>query len=98
MDEAPTPSHVAPEGRPGVSRATGRNSAKAFALKGYPNGLGWRSGRICIVRHHWEIPMKALLAIALAAGATLAASSPADARQGCGHGFHRGPYGHCRPN
>ena len=42
--------------------------------------------------------MKALLAIALAAGATLVASSPADARQGCGHGFHRGPYGHCRPN
>ena len=42
--------------------------------------------------------MKALLAIALAAGATLVASSPADARQGCGPGFHRGPYGHCRPN
>jgi hypothetical protein len=42
--------------------------------------------------------MKALLAIALAAGATLVASSPADARQGCGPGFHRGSYGHCRPN
>jgi len=51
-----------------------------------------------MVRHHREIPMKALLAIALAAGATLVASSPADARQGCGPGFHRGPYGHCRPN
>ncbi|HEY1607327.1 MAG TPA: hypothetical protein VGF77_17190 [Allosphingosinicella sp.] len=42
--------------------------------------------------------MKAILAIALAAGAALVASSPADARQGCGPGFHRGPYGHCRPN
>ena len=42
--------------------------------------------------------MKALIAIALAAGATLVAATPADARQGCGPGFHRGPYGHCRPN
>ena len=42
--------------------------------------------------------MKALLAIALAAGATLVAATPADARQGCGPGFHRGYYGHCRPN
>ncbi|HEX4736822.1 MAG TPA: hypothetical protein VH331_04585 [Allosphingosinicella sp.] len=42
--------------------------------------------------------MKVLLAIALAAGATFVASAPADAAQGCGPGFHRGPYGHCRPN
>ena len=42
--------------------------------------------------------MKAILAIALAAGAALVASSPADARQGCGPGFHRDYYGHCRPN
>jgi hypothetical protein len=51
-----------------------------------------------MVGHHGKDVMKALLAIALAAGATLVASSPADARQGCGPGFHRGPYGHCRPN
>lgn len=45
--------------------------------------------------------MKKFLAVALAAGATLGAVTavtPADARQGCGPGFHRGPYGHCRPN
>lgn len=42
--------------------------------------------------------MKTLFAIALAAGATFAAVSPASAREGCGLGFHRGPYGHCRPN
>lgn len=42
--------------------------------------------------------MKKLLLIALAAGAALTAVSPADARQGCGPGFHRGPYGGCRPN
>ncbi len=42
--------------------------------------------------------MKALFALALAAGVALVATSPADARQGCGRGFHRGPYGHCRPN
>jgi len=42
--------------------------------------------------------MKKLLLIALAAGASLTAISPAAARQGCGIGFHRGPYGHCVPN
>ena len=42
--------------------------------------------------------MKALIAIALAAGTAFVAATPADARQGCGPGFHRGPYGHCRPN
>jgi hypothetical protein len=44
------------------------------------------------------IVMKKLLAIALAVGAALTLGSPADARDGCGRGFHRGPYGHCRPN
>jgi hypothetical protein len=42
--------------------------------------------------------MKKILALALAAGVAVVATSPADARQGCGRGFHRGPYGHCRPN
>jgi hypothetical protein len=42
--------------------------------------------------------MKKLIALALAAGVTVAAASSADAREGCGRGFHRGPYGHCRPN
>lgn len=42
--------------------------------------------------------MKKLLLIALAAGAAMTAVAPAEARQGCGGGFHRGPYGHCRPN
>jgi hypothetical protein len=40
---------------------------------------------------------KALLAT-LAAGVTLGAVSAADAAGGCGPGFHRGPYGGCRPN
>ena len=39
-----------------------------------------------------------MFAFALAAGVALAAASSADARDGCGRGFHRGPYGHCRPN
>jgi hypothetical protein len=42
--------------------------------------------------------MKSLIAIALAAGVAVAGASAADARDGCGRGFHRGPYGHCRPN
>ena len=42
--------------------------------------------------------MKTFLLIAMAATATLAAVSPAQARQGCGPGFHRDPYGACRPN
>jgi hypothetical protein len=42
--------------------------------------------------------MKRILLTALATGAVLAAVTPADARQGCGPGGHRGPYGHCRPN
>jgi hypothetical protein len=42
--------------------------------------------------------MKKLLAVALAAGVAVIAMSPAEARQGCGPGYHRGPAGHCRPN
>ena len=42
--------------------------------------------------------MKKIFALALAAGIAVVATAPADARQGCGPGFHRGPYGHCRPN
>ncbi|WP_116092430.1 GCG_CRPN prefix-to-repeats domain-containing protein [Sphingomonas crusticola] len=42
--------------------------------------------------------MKKYLLLALAAGATLVAAAPADARQGCGPGGHRDYYGHCRPN
>ena len=42
--------------------------------------------------------MKMTLLAAIAAAATLAAITPADARQGCGVGAHRGPAGYCRPN
>jgi hypothetical protein len=42
--------------------------------------------------------MKKFLAIALAAGVAVVAVSPVSAREGCGPGAHRGPYGHCRPN
>ena len=42
--------------------------------------------------------MRTLVLAALAAGAALAATAPADAAQGCGRGGHRGSYGHCRPN
>ena len=42
--------------------------------------------------------MKRVIALALAATVALSAASTADARQGCGVGFHRGPYGHCRRN
>ena len=42
--------------------------------------------------------MKKFIALAIAAGAAVAMVTPADARDGCGPGFHRGPYGHCRPN
>ncbi|MBA2936519.1 hypothetical protein HZF05_20755 [Sphingomonas sp. CGMCC 1.13654] len=42
--------------------------------------------------------MKKLLIFVLAAGAAVTTISPADARGGCGVGFHRGPYGGCRPN
>lgn len=45
--------------------------------------------------------MKKILLAAIAAGAALtavAAAAPAQARQGCGVGGHRGPAGHCRPN
>ena len=42
--------------------------------------------------------MKTFIALAAAAAATVVAVAPADARDGCGRGYHRGPYGHCRPN
>jgi hypothetical protein len=42
--------------------------------------------------------MKMLIALAAASVVAIAAASPADARQGCGPGFHRAPNGACRPN
>jgi hypothetical protein len=42
--------------------------------------------------------MKALAVLGLASVVALAAASPADARQGCGPGFHRIPNGRCVPN
>jgi len=42
--------------------------------------------------------MKKIVFTALAAAAMLAALVPAEAAQGCGPGFHRGPHDHCRPN
>jgi hypothetical protein len=42
--------------------------------------------------------MKALAAIGFASVIALAAASPADARQGCGQGFHRARSGACVPN
>jgi len=41
--------------------------------------------------------MKTLFALVLLAS-TLAGFSAANAAGGCGPGFHRGPYGGCRPN
>lgn len=43
--------------------------------------------------------MKSLVALGAALMiATVAASSPAQAREGCGRGFHRAMNGMCRPN
>jgi hypothetical protein len=42
--------------------------------------------------------MKQILLGALASVAMLTAAAPADARDGCGPGFHRGFYGECHPN
>ena len=42
--------------------------------------------------------MKTIAALAVASGIAMLAASPADARQGCGPGFHRSPNGMCRPN
>jgi hypothetical protein len=41
---------------------------------------------------------KKTLFAAIAAGVALAGVTTADAAGGCGIGFHRGPYGGCRPN
>jgi hypothetical protein len=42
--------------------------------------------------------MRKIIGVALTLGIALATVPSADARQGCGPGGHRGPYGHCRPN
>lgn len=42
--------------------------------------------------------IRTYLMIALAAGAVMTAAAPAQAREGCGPGGHRGPAGYCRPN
>ena len=39
-----------------------------------------------------------VLAISAIAAASSLAVVPAEARQGCGVGYHRGPQGFCRPN
>lgn len=45
-----------------------------------------------------KILLAPMLTVALAAGAAMVATSPADAAQGCGRGFHRAPHGRCIPN
>ncbi len=47
---------------------------------------------------HGETLMKPHFLIASLLGGTLLAASAAQAAQGCGPGFHRGPWGYCRPN
>ncbi|WP_428332429.1 GCG_CRPN prefix-to-repeats domain-containing protein [Novosphingobium sp.] len=42
--------------------------------------------------------MKKSLFAAIAVGAILMVNAPAEARDGCGPGAHRGPAGFCRPN
>lgn len=42
--------------------------------------------------------MRMLLLAAIATGAALTLTAPAEARQACGAGAHRGPNGYCRPN
>jgi hypothetical protein len=42
--------------------------------------------------------MNRIVAAALTATVALGGISTAQAAQGCGPGWHRGPYGHCRPN
>jgi hypothetical protein len=39
-----------------------------------------------------------LLLAAIATGAVMTVAAPAEARDGCGPGFHRGAYGRCFPN
>jgi hypothetical protein len=42
--------------------------------------------------------MKVIAVLGVMSAIAIAAASPADARQGCGSGFHRTPYGRCVPN
>ncbi len=42
--------------------------------------------------------MKKLALVALCALSLATVAGVADAAGGCGRGFHRGPYGHCRAN
>ena len=42
--------------------------------------------------------MKVLFAAALLVAGTVAGIGSASAEGGCGPGFHRNPYGECRPN
>ncbi|MBI5264581.1 MAG: hypothetical protein HY852_22535 [Bradyrhizobium sp.] len=42
--------------------------------------------------------MKYLLAMAMVASTVVGFSAAANAAGGCGPGWHRGPYGACRPN
>ncbi|RST30054.1 hypothetical protein HMF7854_03845 [Sphingomonas ginkgonis] len=42
--------------------------------------------------------MRIISTLTIAATLAVGMAVPAQAREGCGPGGHRGPYGHCRPN
>ena len=42
--------------------------------------------------------MNKFLMAGIAASVLMTGATAAEARDGCGPGGHRGPYGHCRPN
>ena len=86
--------------------AAGRHrAAQDPAGRSHGNPTGRRSlmGRDATAHamgHHdrTKQTMKTKLMTAAAIGVALTAFGTAQAADGCGRGFHRGPYGHCRPN
>lgn len=50
-----------------------------------------------VLRNH-EVNMKNFVTLALAAGIALGTAGIAEARQGCGVGYHSGPHGRCIAN
>ena len=78
--------------------ATGKSHEPGRLRDTVPKLMEHTFGAVVCQQMFEEIAMRTLAAVTLASAIALAFVSPAQARQGCGAGFHRGPYGHCRPN
>jgi hypothetical protein len=84
----------------GLSRSNRGRQVSGFGASLLMRIHGTAGPRMALpVSQSRRLTMKIVTALGMASAvAMMAAAAPADARQGCGAGFHRAPNGVCRPN